>query len=307
MNTEFMKGVVVPILTVIDGEEKIDEAGMRDQVEYVIQGGVSGILAFGSNGEFYMVEEDEMERGLKIMVDQSAGRVPVYFGIGAISTKKCCRLAQMARAAGMHLVIATQRPSVDVITGVIKANIPSRIAFAVSSQIDSRTILDSSGAEKLLGRGDMLFSPIGSSKPTRVQGCFVTDGEVERIIEFIKQSGQKMTYDEQILQEIDRHAVSDNKKKGGKDEGGGFSDEDEMLPSAIEIVVETGQASTSMLQRRLKLGYARAARLMDAMEEKGIIGPFEGSKPRQVLITKERWIEMKMVSAAKAEDDRRNY
>ncbi len=218
-----------------------------------------------------------------------------------------CRLAQMARAAGMHLVIATQRPSVDVITGVIKANIPSRIAFAVSSQIDSRTILDSSGAEKLLGRGDMLFSPIGSSKPTRVQGCFVTDGEVERIIEFIKQSGQKMTYDEQILQEIDRHAVSDNKKKGGKDEGGGFSDEDEMLPSAIEIVVETRQASTSMLQRRLKLGYARAARLMDAMEEKGIIGPFEGSKPRQVLITKERWIEMKMVAAAKAEDDRRNY
>ena len=207
-----------------------------------------------------------------------------------------CRLAQMARAAGMHLVIATQRPSVDVITGVIKANIPSRIAFAVSSQIDSRTILDSSGAEKLLGRGDMLFSPIGSSKPTRVQGCFVTDGEVERIIEFIKQSGQKMTYDEQILQEIDRHAVSDNKKKGGKDEGGGFSDEDEMLPSAIEIVVETGQASTSMLQRRLKLGYARAARLMDAMEEKG-----------QVLITKERWIEMKMVAAAKAEDDHRNY
>ena len=218
-----------------------------------------------------------------------------------------CRLAQMARAAGMHLVIATQRPSVDVITGVIKANIPSRIAFAVSSQIDSRTILDASGAEKLLGRGDMLFSPIGSSKPTRVQGCFVTDGEVERIVEFIKQSGQKMTYDEQILQEIDRHAVTDKKKGKDKDDGGGFSDEDEMLPSAIEIVVETGQASTSMLQRRLKLGYARAARLMDAMEEKGIIGPFEGSKPRQVLITKERWIEMKMIAAAKAEDNRRNY
>lgn len=218
-----------------------------------------------------------------------------------------CRLAQMARAAGMHLVIATQRPSVDVITGVIKANIPSRIAFAVSSQIDSRTILDASGAEKLLGRGDMLFSPIGSSKPTRVQGCFVTDGEVERIIEFIKQSSQKITYDEQILTEIDRHAVSDNKKKGTKDDGGGFEDEDEMLPSAIEIVVETGQASTSMLQRKLKLGYARAARLMDAMEEKGIIGPFEGSKPRQVLITKERWIEMKMIAAARAEDNRRNY
>lgn len=217
-----------------------------------------------------------------------------------------CRLAQMARAAGMHLVIATQRPSVDVITGVIKANIPSRIAFAVSSQIDSRTILDSSGAEKLLGRGDMLFSPIGSSKPTRVQGCFVTDGEVERIVEFIKQSSQQQTYDERILEEIDRHAVSDN-KKGAKDDGGGFSDDDEMLPSAIEIVVEMGQASTSMLQRKLKLGYARASRLMDTMEERGIIGPFEGSKPRQVLISKERWIEMKMISAAKAEDNKRNY
>ena len=153
----------------------------------------------------------------------------------------------------------------------------------------------------------MLFSPIGASKPTRVQGCFVTDGEVERIVEFIKQSCQKMTYDEQILQEIDRHAVADKKKGKDKDDGGGFSDEDEMLPSAIETVVETGQASTSMLQRKLKLGYARAARLMDAMEEKGIIGPFEGSKPRQVLITKERWIEMKMVAAAKAEDNKRNY
>ena len=154
----------------------------------------------------------------------------------------------------------------------------------------------------------MLFSPIGSSKPTRVQGCFVTDGEVERIIEFIKQTTQPLTYDEQILAEIDRHAVSD-KKKGSrdKDDGGGFEDEDEMLPSAIEIVVETGQASTSMLQRKLKLGYARAARLMDSMEEKGVIGPFEGSKPRQVLITKERWIEMKMISAARAEDNRRNY
>ena len=219
-----------------------------------------------------------------------------------------CRLAQMARAAGMHLVIATQRPSVDVITGVIKANIPSRIAFAVSSQIDSRTILDSSGAEKLLGRGDMLFSPIGSAKPTRVQGCFVTDGEVERIIDFIKLSSHQQTYDEKILEEIDRHAVADHKKKGGiKEDGDGFSDDDEMLPSAIETVVQTGQASTSMLQRKLKLGYARASRLMDTMEERGIIGPFEGSKPRQVLISKERWMEMKMISAAKAEDNKRNY
>lgn len=216
------------------------------------------------------------------------------------------RLAQMARAAGMHLVIATQRPSVDVITGVIKANIPSRIAFAVSSQIDSRTILDASGAEKLLGRGDMLFYPVGATKPLRVQGCFVTDGEVERTVEFIKQCQKKITYNEQIMEEIERQAVSE-KKKGGGNDGGGFSDEDEMLPSAIECVVEAGQASTSLLQRKLKLGYARAARIMDMMEEKGVIGPFEGSKPRQVLITRERWIEMKMISAQKAEDERRNY
>ncbi len=217
------------------------------------------------------------------------------------------RLAQMARAAGMYLVIATQRPSVDVITGVIKANIPSRIAFAVSSQIDSRTILDTAGAEKLLGRGDMLYSPVGATKPLRVQGCFVTDHEVERIVTFIKDSQKKLTYDERIIEEIERQAVSDKKKGGDKDSGGGFEAEDEMLPSAIECVVDMGQASTSLLQRKLKLGYARAARIMDVMEEKGIIGPSEGSKPRQVLISKERWIEMKMISKQKAEDDRRNY
>ncbi len=217
------------------------------------------------------------------------------------------RLAQMARAAGMYLVIATQRPSVDVITGVIKANIPSRIAFAVSSQIDSRTILDSAGAEKLLGRGDMLYSPVGATKPLRVQGCFVTDAEVERIITFIKESQKKMTYDEKIMEEIERQAVTDKKKGGDKDAGGGFEEEDEMLPSAIECVVDQGLASTSLLQRKLKLGYARAARIMDMMEEKGIIGPYEGSKPRQVLISKERWIEMKLISQQKAEDERRNY
>lgn len=217
------------------------------------------------------------------------------------------RLAQMARAAGMYLVIATQRPSVDVITGVIKANIPSRIAFAVSSQVDSRTILDSAGAEKLLGRGDMLFSPVGASKPLRVQGCFVTDGEVERIITFLKESQKKLTYDEKIMEEIERQAISEKKKGSDKDSGGGFMDEDEMLPSAIECVIDQGQASTSLLQRKLKLGYARAARIMDMMEEKGIIGPYEGSKPRQVLISKERWHEMKLIAQAKAEDDRRNY
>ncbi len=204
-----------------------------------------------------------------------------------------CRLAQMARAAGMHLIIATQRPSVDVITGVIKANIPSRIAFAVSSQVDSRTIIDGSGAEKLLGRGDMLFNPVGMSKPLRVQGCFVSDEEVENVVDFIKKK-EVVIYDEKIIEEIDRQAAS--QQQGGKkdaSEGGGFSDdEDEMIPAAIECVIEAGQASTSYLQRKLKLGYARAARIIDELAERGIVGPYEGSKPRQVLITKQQWQEM---------------
>ena len=204
-----------------------------------------------------------------------------------------CRLAQMARAAGMHLVIATQRPSVDVITGVIKANIPSRIAFAVSSQVDSRTILDSGGAEKLLGRGDMLYYPVGIPKPIRIQGCFVSDKEVEAVVEFIK-SGKVVEYDEKIIEEIDRRAAqekSDTKAGGSNDDGG---DEDPMITEAIECVVEAGQASTSLLQRRLKLGYARAARIIDQMEQRGIVGPFEGSKPREVRITKQQWFEMTM-------------
>ncbi|MCL2056032.1 MAG: DNA translocase FtsK [Oscillospiraceae bacterium] len=208
-----------------------------------------------------------------------------------------CRLAQMARAAGMHLVIATQRPSVDVITGVIKANIPSRIAFAVSSQVDSRTILDMGGAERLLGRGDMLFYPVGASKPIRVQGCFVTDNELEKVVTFIKEN-ENASYDEDIVEEIDRHAIAEKGKgKSTANDSGGFDGEDEMLPQAIECVVEMGQASTSSLQRRLKLGYARAARIIDQLEEKGIVGPFEGSKPRQVLISKDRWIEMKLNNA----------
>ena len=205
-----------------------------------------------------------------------------------------CRLAQMARAAGMHLVIATQRPSVDVITGVIKANIPSRIAFSVSSQVDSRTILDGSGAEKLLGRGDMLFYPVGMPKPTRVQGCFVSDDEVENVVEFIKNSQANAEYDQNIIDEIDRQAVTEKSGKKSSNDGGGFDDADEMLPQAIECVVEMGQASTSMLQRKLKLGYARAARIIDQLEERGIVGEFEGSKPRQVLITHDQWVEMKM-------------
>jgi S-DNA-T family DNA segregation ATPase FtsK/SpoIIIE len=200
-----------------------------------------------------------------------------------------CRLAQMARAAGMHLVIATQRPSVDVITGVIKANIPSRIAFAVSSQVDSRTILDMGGAEKLLGRGDMLYLPVGASKPVRVQGCFVSDNEVEEVVDFIK-NGSSSTYDEDIMDEIEKQAAKE-KSGGGEDSAG---DADPMLPQAIECVIEAGMASTSLLQRRLKLGYARAARIVDEMESRGIVGPFEGSKPRQVLMTRQQWLEMNM-------------
>jgi len=208
-----------------------------------------------------------------------------------------CRLAQMARAAGMHLVIATQRPSVDVITGIIKANIPSRIAFAVSSQVDSRTILDFGGAEKLLGRGDMLYYPVGSSKPTRVQGCFVNDHEVERVVEFVK-NGANQEYDSGIIEEIDRQAANTGKKGGGGagGEGGASEEDEELVQAAIEAVVDAGQASTSYLQRKLKLGYARAARIVDELESRGIVGPFEGSKPRQVLISKERWYEMKLNS-----------
>ena len=198
------------------------------------------------------------------------------------------RIAAKARAAGMHLLIATQRPSVDVVTGVIKANIPTRIAFAVSSQTDSRTILDHGGAEKLLGRGDMLFSPVGSTKPSRIQGCFVSDEEVEAVVEFIK-GGKKADYDDNIMVEIERQAAVEKKQKTGLDEDG--PDEDPMLSDAIKVVVENGMASTSLLQRKLKLGYARAARIIDEMEQRGIVGHYEGSKPRKVLITKEQLME----------------
>ena len=200
------------------------------------------------------------------------------------------RIAQMARAAGMHLVIATQRPSADVITGIMKANIPSRISFAVASQIESRIILDTTGAEKLLGRGDMLYNPLGAPKPLRVQGCFITTGEIEAVVEFVKKTGTP-DYSQEVMDHIERQAEgADNGSAAAG--GSGEEEEDEMLPKAIEVVVETGQASVSMLQRRLKLGYSRAARLVDQMEERGIVGPFEGSKPRQVLITRDEWREM---------------
>lgn len=202
-----------------------------------------------------------------------------------------CRIAQKARAAGMHLIIATQRPSVDVVTGLIKANVPTRIAFAVSSMVDSRTILDMGGAEKLMGRGDMLFYPVGAVKPTRIQGCFVSDDEVEAVVNYVK-SDHSSEYDEDVINEIERQAVQE---KGGKGGGGAAEDSgdgDPMIMQAIECVVEAGQASTSLLQRRLKLGYARAARIIDEMEERGVVGPYEGSKPRQVLLSKAQWLEM---------------
>ena len=208
-----------------------------------------------------------------------------------------CRLAQMARAAGMHLVIATQRPSVDVITGIIKANIPSRIAFAVSSQVDSRTILDMSGAEKLLGRGDMLFSPVGSQKPTRIQGCFVSDEEIESVVTFVKKM-QEQGYDASIMEEIEKNAVSEGGKGDAEVSGG---EQDPMMEEAIKCVVEAGQASTSLLQRRLRLGYARAGRLIDEMEQMGVVGPHEGSKPRQVLMTYQQYLERSLQVADRGE------
>ena len=201
-----------------------------------------------------------------------------------------CRLAQKARAAGMHLVIATQRPSVDVITGLIKANVPSRIAFAVSSQVDSRTILDSVGAEKLLGKGDMLYFPAGAPKPARVQGAFVSDEEVEKIVDFIKQNGTA-TYSEDILETIENSNKTDKEIAMEKDED---DDTDPFLMDAIETVVETGQASTSFIQRKFKVGYARAGRIIDQMEERGVISGYQGSKPREGLMTLEKLNELKM-------------
>ena len=189
-----------------------------------------------------------------------------------------CRIAQLGRASGIHLVIATQRPSVDVITGIIKANIPSRIAFAVSSQIDSRTILDMPGAEKLLGQGDMLYYPTGMPKPVRLQGCYISDKEVEAVTTFLK-AEVKPNYDARVVEDIAKEAAT---PIAGQDE------KDELFVKALELILEYDQASTSMLQRRLRIGYARAARLIDQMEEHGYITPADGSKPRQVLITREQ-------------------
>ena len=232
-------------------------------------------------------KEDDLGRlpHIVIIIDELADLMMVAKGD---VEDAICRLAQKARAAGMHLVIATQRPSVDVITGLIKANIPSRIAFAVSSQVDSRTILDQVGAEKLLGKGDMLFYPAGAPKPTRIQGAFITDKEVEKIVDFVKANGEA-TYSEDIIESIEKAGTTD---KDIETVGDSDDDIDPLLNDAIQTVIETGQASTSFIQRRFKVGYARAGRIIDQMEERGVISGYQGSKPREVLMTKERWEEL---------------
>lgn len=212
-----------------------------------------------------------------------------------------CRLAQKARAAGMHLVVATQRPSVDVITGIIKANIPSRLSLSVSSQVDSRTILDSVGAEKLLGNGDMLFNPIGVSKPLRIQGAYLSEDEIEKIVNFIKLQ-ESAEYDSEVMEEIERKAVEDKKSSAAAAAGDGTDDSDDMLDRAIEVAVECEAASASLFQRKLRIGYARAARIMDQLDERGLIGPAEsGGKPRKVLLTRSQYLEMKARADAPSE------
>ena len=255
------------------------DAGVRDLASYNKEA--------SSSGEFETMPQ------IVVVIDELADLMLVA---AKEVEESICRVAQMGRAAGMHLVIATQRPSADVITGLMKANIPSRIAFAVASAMESRIILDTAGAEKLVGKGDMLYAPLGQGKPKRVQGCFITDDEVQEVVTFIKRSNTA-EYSDEVMAEIDKKAAESG--KGSKDtsasnvsvdsaDDGG----DEMLPAAVDVILETGQASVSMLQRRLKLGYARAARIMDEMEERGIVGHFEGSKPRQLLITKEQWQAM---------------
>ena len=259
------------------------------------EAGVRELSAYNSICE---ANGEERLPQLVVIIDELAD---LMFVASKEVEESICRIAQMGRAAGIHLVIATQRPSADVITGLMKANIPSRISFAVSSAMESRIILDQTGAEKLLGQGDMLYSPIGSGKPVRVQGAFVTDDERERIVNFIK-SGTGPSYDEEAMHEIEKAAAQSS--SGGKASSAADDDDgddasgmfDELLPQAVDVVLDAKMCSVSLLQRRVKLGYSRAARIVDQMEELGIVGPHEGSKPRQVLITREQWIHMQSVS-----------
>ena len=254
-------------------------AEMTDRYKKFAEEGVRDLESYN---EFVRAnaEPDKVMPQVVIIIDELAD---LMMAAPSQIEESICRLAQMARAAGMHLIVATQRPSVDVITGVIKANIPSRIAFAVSSQVDSRTILDMQGAEKLVGKGDMLFNPMGMGKPIRVQGTFVSDGEVHKVIAFVKEQvaqGQP-AYNEDVLTRIEHSNVQDSAE-----------DTDDLLPDAIELVVRSGQASVSMLQRRFRIGYNRAARIVDMMEARGIVGPQDGSRPRQVLLTEEEFENM---------------
>ncbi len=254
--------------------------------------GVRDIESFNSIIDSHAIEGKKLPQ-VVVIIDELADLMLVA---AKEVEESICRIAQMGRAAGIHLVIATQRPSADVITGLMKANIPSRIAFAVASAMESRIILDTQGAEKLVGKGDMLYAPIGNGKPKRVQGCFVSDSEVEAVASYVK-NNYVTNYDQQVMEEIERKAAqAGNKGSVASDEVSANEaelDGDEMLPAAVDVILETGQASVSMLQRRLKLGYARAARIVDEMEEKGIVGPFVGSKPRAILVTKEQWQAMR--------------
>jgi S-DNA-T family DNA segregation ATPase FtsK/SpoIIIE len=252
----------------------------------------AGVRDLESYNSIMEAEEGEKLPQVVVIIDELADLMLVA---AKEVEESICRIAQMGRAAGIHLIIATQRPSADVITGLMKANIPSRIAFAVASAMESRIILDTMGAEKLVGKGDMLFSPIGSGKPLRVQGCFVSDAEVEAVANFVK-TNFNTNYDQEVMDEIERKAAQTGTAKAAAADPEPSQDEldgDEMLPAAVDVILETGQASVSMLQRRLKLGYSRAARIVDEMEEKGIVGPFQGSKPRAILITKEQWQSMR--------------
>ena len=253
----------------------------------------AGVRDLESYNSIMEAEEGEKLPQVVVIIDELADLMLVA---AQEVEESICRIAQMGRAAGIHLVIATQRPSADVITGLMKANIPSRIAFAVASAMESRIILDTMGAEKLVGKGDMLFSPIGSGKPLRVQGCFVSDAEVEAVATYVKDN-YNTSYDKGIMEDIEKRATQTGTGKSATvsepEPNEAELDGDEMLPAAVDVILETGQASVSMLQRRLKLGYARAARIVDEMEEKGIVGPFQGSKPRTILVTKEQWEAMK--------------
>ena len=258
----------------------------------------AGVRDLESYNSIMEAEEGEKLPQVVVIIDELADLMLVA---AKEVEESICRIAQMGRAAGIHLIIATQRPSADVITGLMKANIPSRIAFAVASAMESRIILDTMGAEKLVGKGDMLYSPIGSGKPLRVQGCFVSDGEVEAVANYVKDN-YNTSYDKGIMEEIEKKAAQTGSGKpaaaSDPEPNEAELDGDEMLPAAVDVILETGQASVSMLQRRLKLGYARAARIVDEMEEKGIVGPFQGSKPRTILVTKEQWEAMKSGQSA---------